>query len=89
MKSRLIREIERTIRALEDFASDWERHFPHSGGRANRTRVGTPRRRFAQVLKMCPKRAAAKEMNHTKHAIGDWRVGKLRGSSEQVVTSGE
>jgi hypothetical protein len=28
MKSRLLKEIARTISALDKFASDWEKHFP-------------------------------------------------------------
>ena len=50
MKSRLVREIAKTIRALEKFAIDWKKHFPESETKASRIRARRPRRRFAQIL---------------------------------------
>ncbi len=83
MKSRLVREIEKTIRALEEFAIDWEKHFPENAGTAFRIRARAPRRRFAQILKMPPQLVAAKEMNHANHDLGDW--GKRQECNKQTV----
>ncbi len=85
MKSRLAKEIEKTIRALEEFAIDWEKRFPESGGGACRIKARTLERRFAQFLETPPQRVAAREMNHTKHRMGDGRVGKRREGSGQAV----
>ncbi len=75
MKCRLVREIERTIRALEEFAVDWERHFPENGAKAFRASARAPRRRITRILKMPPQLVAARGRNHTNHRIRDWRVG--------------
>ncbi len=89
MKSILLREIAKTIRALEEFAVDWEKHFPENGAKAFRATARMPRRRITRILTTPPRPAAAKGMNHTNHRIGGWRVGKRRAYGEQGVSSGE
>jgi hypothetical protein len=85
MKTKLVREIEKTIRALEEFAIEWEKHFPEKEGKSSRTRARAARRRFAQILEMPSQGVAAREMTHTKYGIGDCRVGKRPECSEQAV----
>jgi hypothetical protein len=52
MKSTLVREIQKTILALEEFAIDWEKHFPESERKRSRKRARSPSRRLAQALEM-------------------------------------
>jgi hypothetical protein len=79
MKNRLVREIAKTIRALENFAIDWQKYFPESEPKASRIRARLgPKRRFAQILKLPPQLVAARGMNHINRGSRDWRVGKRR-----------
>ncbi len=50
MKTRLLREIEETIRALQQFAVDWEQHFPESGEKTSRARSRARAGRLSEVL---------------------------------------
>jgi hypothetical protein len=56
MKNRLLKEIAKTIRALEKLAIDWEKQFPANEGKGPRMKAGKPRRWMACVD---PKAAAA------------------------------
>ena len=90
MKSRLVREIAKTIRALEKFAIDWEKHFPENEAKASRIGARAPRRRVAQILKMPPQLVAARGTNHTNHGSERWRVSEDRWQcGEKAVGSGE
>ena len=85
MRSTLVREIEKTIRALEEFVIDWEKQFPENERKGSRTRARTPRRRLAQILEMPSLAVAARETNPIRHGIGNWRVGRREECGEQAV----
>lgn len=74
MKSRLLKEIAKTIRALEKLAIDWEKHFPENEEKASRIRARTPRRRFPPVLMTPPQLVTASGINNTNQGSGCWRV---------------
>jgi hypothetical protein len=46
MKSRLAKEIAKTMCALKKLAIDWEKQFPENEGKGSRVKARTPRRRF-------------------------------------------
>jgi hypothetical protein len=78
MKSRLLKEIAKTVRALEQLAIDWEKHFPENEEEGSRIKVRRQRRRFSQVLMTPPQLVTARDINDTRSMSGRWRVRERR-----------
>jgi hypothetical protein len=89
MQSRLVKEIAKTIRALEELAIDWEKHFPENERKGSRIIARTPGRRLAQILKTPPQRVAGRGINSGNQGHGHRRIRESGVCGEAAVGKGE
>lgn len=86
MKTRLVKEIAKTIRALEKLAIDWEKHFPENEGKGSRVTARMPGPRLAQILKTPPQRVEGRGVNNRNQGNGHRRVRGRGACGEEAVS---
>lgn len=78
MKNRLAKEIANTIRALEEFAVEWEKQFPEDRNRTSRINFRAQARQLPEVLTPALQLVTLGGVNQASEPRRRWRLREVQ-----------